>query len=132
MLLSNVEGRENAATVRPAAGNPGHADPEIDRAQARARLGHCSAHPAGIERRAADRAGLALSGAASAGVQGVDSGAMGRLGEQPAGTVLLADSGRPKATGCGAGELGAPGRGGESGAGTDISLRAASEGFDVQ
>src|SRR5271168_3899471 len=60
-------------------------------------MGHRAAHSTGIEGGATDRAGLPVSSAPSARVQGLDSCRLGSIRKQPQGQVLFADTHRTKA-----------------------------------
>jgi len=66
ILLSNVKGSrgEDAANFGFAARDAGSADFEDACTRVDAWVGDCAAHLAGVEGRAADRAGVAVSGAA--------------------------------------------------------------------
>src|SRR5271165_6849541 len=83
-------------------------------------MGDCAEDSAGFKQCAAGGAGVALSGAAPAGVQGLDQGALGCEREQSQGAVLFADRGGEKAACGGTRELGSTGRSGEPGAGGDL------------
>src|SRR5277367_669212 len=82
-------------------------------------MGRGAAHSAGVEGCTADWAGVALPGAAPAGVQGLDSCGLGCVGKQPQGEVLFADSDGPQAIAGGVEELGPALGCDRAGAGTD-------------
>ena len=88
------------------AGDTGFADFEDVGAGGNARVGHRAADQAGVEGRATGESRGVVSGAAPAGKQRVDSGGVGRVGEQPEGEVLLADAGGEEVHAGGRGELG--------------------------
>src|SRR4029434_3963381 len=82
------------------------------------------ANPADFRRLAASPAGVALSRAAPPRASGLDDRRLGRVGEQPPGSLLCADPGRPQAgrsRGC---EMGAPVGRRQPRVATDVAVRA--------
>src|SRR6202034_4532166 len=63
-------------------------DPTDAGARTAAWLGHFRTGATDVERCAADSAGLALSGAASAGAPRMDQSSLGHVGQQPARQIL--------------------------------------------
>src|SRR5205807_517981 len=79
---------------RPGSGNPRRSNTEDSCAAADARVGNRAAHPAAFERSLASRPGRALSSIAPARATRLDSGEVGRIGEQSPREVLLAHARR--------------------------------------
>src|SRR5688572_1893111 len=106
-LCQSTRGKRERPDRRPArhTRSPDHED---DRPPADARLGDRAAHPADLRRLAARPAGISLPGAAPPRAPGLDHGGVGRVGEQSASPLLLADKSRPQAARYRALEMGAP------------------------
>src|SRR5690348_14592413 len=92
------DAERGAGPVSRRTGDDDSADAE-KAAAARVRAG--ADHQAHIERFAADRGRIAVSGAAEAAESGTGEGGMGRLGDEPAGADLPADEGGSEAPGAG-------------------------------
>src|SRR6185437_15323322 len=113
-LMSDVKEKGHGhGEIRSAARDAGPADPEGAGAGGDARVRDFAADRADVAAGAAGGAGVAVSGAAAAGAAGLDPGALGGVGEQPAGAVLPPDAVGGAATAGRGDELGAAGGGGE-------------------
>ena len=91
------EGSQDEEQERAASGHARDADPEdaVDRVDARLR--HRAAHPDAVRGRADDRRGIAVSGAAADGRQGMGVRRVEYLGQQPASSLLQAHDRREEA-----------------------------------
>src|SRR5437868_9795237 len=94
-------------TRRPRSGHPRPADSPHHRHREVAWMGDCATHRVSVEGRAAGEPGFALSGASATGTSRLDHRRVGRLGDQPACTILSTDGGGPTTARQGACRLGA-------------------------
>src|ERR1035437_3963568 len=85
-----VKVEHDCPTYRPSTRHPRSADSPDSCPRPSTRMGHLRACAADVERRAADSARLAVSGAAQAGEARLDQSPLGNVGEQPAREILRA------------------------------------------
>src|SRR5215831_2763209 len=91
-------GREHGKRRRSDARHAGHAGAEGTGTWGEARIWRRGMDPRELERRIAGGGGRALPGAPPVGAEGAAGCAVGHVGEQPAGQVLLADAGGTQET----------------------------------